>query len=78
MIQYFNNVFGHRLKSILLLPNGLRHFCRFAMTTKVDEKQIVFFLKVSQLLMPYRRASSCAVDEDDPLAALSVYKLLEV
>lgn len=78
MIQYFDDVFGHRLKSILLLPNRLRHFCGFPMTTKVDKKQVVFFLKVSQLLMPYRGASSCAVDEDDPLTALSVYKLLEV
>ena len=78
MIQYLNDISCHGLKGVLLLPNSLRHFCGFTMATKVDKKQIVFFLKISQLLMPYRRATSCAVDEDHPLAALGVYKLLEV
>jgi hypothetical protein len=48
------------------------------MTAKVDQQQVKIFLKITQLLMPYRRASSCAVDKYDPLATLRMQKLLEV
>jgi hypothetical protein len=48
------------------------------MASKIYQEQIEVLLKISQLLVPYRRTSTCAVDKDDPLAALRMKKLLKV